>query len=192
MLHSQAIGVSIPVKRFQRINKAMRQFMNIVPEYVADKSNLLTELFSPSSVDWEIKSDTEWHATEEIAGIPYRFDFNKNKFTGAWSFDFQIEDYYAKEHGLDDGFSNNGLAGTKAIRIYSRVISYFVDFMKQKQPEKIVFVGTHDEGKASLYSRIAKYGWRTLEALGYEFIEEPQPRNFTRYTVQKIDNAAHK
>ena len=125
----------------------------------------LTELFNTKGVVWANKT----MATFEVNGQGFVASFKRDA-GGSSYYDFDFL------HITDKGkstFNNTGLTGAASSRVFGYAVECVETFIERVRPHSLGFIGFENDGRATLYSRMARVLERRFAPLGYTISSKP-------------------
>lgn len=145
----------------------------------------LEEAFNHHSVDWK-----EFNSCK----AKFEFEVNDQKFYGV----FEVEDlgsrtwtffFYARHNG-DISTGTTHRQGPSSTKVFGYVVTAIEEFLRRNTPNKLTFSGYKENGKAGLYTIMAKKLRPRLNMLGYTVYKENpvtnDEANSDYFTIEKL------
>jgi hypothetical protein len=134
---------------------------------------ILLELFdSNAKLAWVVSNRARMEAHFTLEGIPFRLVFDNETVDAEndpthWEVFFSVTQAYATEKKLSI-CGNTGISRNSAVKVLSVVVQGIEEFLKQKRPDLLTFVGSDVLGKGALYVRMAQALSGRAAAVGYQ------------------------
>ncbi len=125
----------------------------------------LLELFDTKGIVWIDKT----HARFEVNGQQFLAWFKQDIGGGSY-YEFQFAHETAdpsQESGSKGTFSNTGLVGPGASKVFGYAVQCVEEFLKANHPGSVGFRGQKADGRDTLYMRMMPVLAKRIESIGY-------------------------
>jgi hypothetical protein len=141
---------------------------------------ILNELFTTTgNVEWT-RNNSRWEGKFIVDKVPFVILFGREEpdFRSAeqlddeegpvkWDCLFKVTDAYAKANNVRV-CGNTGMTGHASVKVMSIVVNEMEKFLVAQKPDVLEFSGGLLNGKADLYTAMARALTRRARSLGYE------------------------
>jgi hypothetical protein len=131
---------------------------------------ILNELFTTTgNVEWT-RNNSRWEGKFTVDKVPFVILFdNESEEDGPrkWGCLFKVTDTYARANNVRV-CGNTGMTGHASVKVMSVVVNELEKFLVAQKPDVVEFAGGLLNGKADLYTAMARALSRRAASNGYE------------------------